>query len=75
MEAEGFWRAPWEDFGSGNESAEWLEEIQLAINWCVPPSSQESWTLEIAEAVKVISKKRNWSVSNHLLVEECMCTS
>ena len=38
----------WEKRGSGNKNA-------------VPPQTGDEWALEVADAVKVLSKKRNWS--------------
>ncbi|KAK2570691.1 hypothetical protein P5673_004379 [Acropora cervicornis] len=32
VEAEGFWRRLWEERGTGDENAEWLKEIELAIS-------------------------------------------
>ena len=60
-EAEGFWRALWEERGTGNKKAEWLKEMDEAILRCVPPLSRESWKTETTEAARVISRKRNWS--------------
>ena len=61
VEAEGFWRRLWEERGTGDENAEWLKEIELAISQHVPLPTVGTWTLETNEAVKVILKKRNWS--------------
>ena len=61
VEAEGFWRRLWEERGTGDENAEWLKEIELAISQRVPLPTVGTWTLETNEAVKVILKKRNWS--------------
>ena len=61
VEAEGFWRRLWEKRGTGDENAEWLKEIELAISQRVPLPTVGTWTLETNEAVKVILKKQNWS--------------
>ena len=60
-EASGFWRKLWEERGTGNKNAAWLQEVKLAIHEQVPPPTGDEWALEVAEAVKVLSKKRNWS--------------
>ena len=60
-EAEGFWRTLWEESGSGDENAEWLEEVEIAFSGRVPRPSEEAWDLTSAEAVKVILKKKKWS--------------
>ena len=61
VEAEGFWRRLWEERGTGDENAEWLKEIELAISQRVPSPTLGAWTLETNEALKVTLKKRNWS--------------
>ena len=38
-----------------------MQEVKLAIHEQVPPPTGDEWALEVAEAVKVLSKKRNWS--------------
>ena len=58
-EASGFWRKLWEERGTGNKNAAWLQEVKIAIHEQVPPSTGDEWALEVAEAVKVLSKKRN----------------
>ena len=60
-EASGFWRKLWEERGTGNKNAVWLQEVKLAIHEQVPPPTGDEWALEVAKAVKVLSKKRNWS--------------
>ena len=57
----GFWRKLWEERGTGNKNAAWLQEVKIAIHEQVPPPTGDEWALEVAEAVKVLSKKRNWS--------------
>ena len=37
-QAASYWKALWESEGSGNKSAEWLEEVRQAIAGCVPES-------------------------------------
>ena len=59
-EASGFWRKLWEERGTGNKNAAWLQEVKLAIHEQVPPPTGDEWALEVAEAVKFLSKKRNW---------------
>ena len=59
-EASRFWRKLWEERGTGNKNAAWLQEVKIAVHEQVPPIGDE-WTLEVAEAVKVLSKKRNCS--------------
>ena len=55
-EAEEFWRALWEESGSGHKNAEWLEEVEIAFIEHVPCPSEEDWDLMNAEAVNVILK-------------------
>ena len=59
----GFSRKLWEERGAGhgNKNAAWLEEVKIAIHEQVPPPTGDEWALEIAEAVKVLSKMRNGS--------------
>ena len=59
-EASGFWRKLWEERGTGNKNAAWLPEVKIAIHEQVPPPTGDEWALEVAEAVKVLSKKHNW---------------
>ena len=51
----------WEKSGTGNEDVKWLRSIREAIAKKVPPPSDESWGLHTTQAVKILSKKRNWS--------------
>ena len=51
VKAEGFCRRLWEERGTGDENAEWLKEIELAISQRVLSPTVGAWTLE----------KRNWS--------------
>ena len=51
----------WENRGSGNKNAASSQEEQIAIHEQVPPPTGDEWALEVAEAVKVLTKKRNWS--------------
>ena len=60
-EASGFWRKLWEERGTGNKNAAWLQKVKIAVHEQVPPPRGDEWTLEVAEAVKVLSKKRNCS--------------
>ena len=61
VEAEGFWRRLWEKRVTGDENAEWLKDIELAISQRVPSPTVGAWTQEANEAVKVILRKRNWT--------------
>ena len=45
VEAEGFWRRLWEERGTGDENAEWLKEIELAISQRVPLPTVGTWGL------------------------------
>ena len=54
VEAEGFWRKLLDERGTGNENAECLKEIELAISQSVPSPTLGAWTVETNEAVKVI---------------------
>ena len=47
--------------GSGNKNAALSQGEKIAIHEQVPPPTGDEWALEVAEAVKVLSKKRNWS--------------
>ena len=57
-----FWKSLWESEGTGDTSAEWLEEIRSAINERVPEPSDEDFELSTEQANSVMAKKRNWSV-------------
>ena len=60
-QAASYWRALWESEGTGNKSAEWLEEVRQAIAGCVPVSCMGECDIEYDQVKKVIVKKRNWS--------------
>ena len=60
-EPSGFWRKLWEERGTGNKNAAWLQEVKIAIHEQVPPPTGDEWVLQVAESVKVLSKKGNWS--------------
>ena len=62
-EPSGFWRKLWEERGTGNKNAVWLQEVKMAIHEKVTPLTGDEWALEVAEAVKVpaLHKKRKWS--------------
>ena len=51
----------WEKGGSGNKNAASSQEEKIAIHEQVPPPTGDEWALEVAEAVRVLYKKRNWS--------------
>ena len=57
----GFWRALWEENGSGDENAEWFHEVEIAFSERVSCPSEEAWGLRKVEAVKIILKRKNWS--------------
>ena len=56
-----FWKSLWETQGIGNTSALWLDEIRSAIRDSVPEMMEEDFELSVDQAVRVISRKRNWS--------------
>ena len=60
-EASSFWKALWEQEGSGDISAKWVEEVKSAINSRVAAPTDEQFLLTKEEAVNAIRKKRNWS--------------
>ena len=62
-EPSGFWRKLWEERGTGNKNAVWLQEVKMAIHEKVTPLTGDEWALEVAEAVKApaLHKKRKWS--------------
>ena len=60
-EASGFWRKLGEERGTGDKNAAWLQELKIAIHEQVPPPTGDEWAPVLAEAVKVLSKKHNWS--------------
>ena len=60
-EASSFWKELWEGQGSGNSQAVWLDEVRHAIFTKVPLPTDEDWTLETAEAVGMLKRKKNWS--------------
>ena len=47
--------------GLGIRTRPGCRKKKLAIHEQVPPPTGDEWALEVAEAVKVLSKKRNWS--------------
>ena len=49
--------------GTGNTNTAWLQEVKIAIHEQVRPLSGDEWALVVAEAVKFLSKKRNWSAT------------
>ena len=53
VEAEGFWRRLWEERGTGDENAEWLKEIELAISQRVPSPTVGAWTLETTRRLRL----------------------
>ena len=59
--ASSFWRGLWEGERTGNSQAAWLDEVRHAILNKVPPPTEEDWTLETAETVGVLKRKKNWS--------------
>ena len=60
-EATSFWKTLWKGEGTGNNEAEWLEEIREGIREKVPDQSDDCFELSNDRAAKVINKKRNWS--------------
>ena len=46
---------------SGNKNAARLQEVEIAIHERAPPPTGDEGALEVAEAVKVLSTKGNWS--------------
>ena len=60
-EASRFWKSLWETKGIGNTLALWLDEIRSAIRDSVPEMMEEDFELIVDQAVRVISRKRNWS--------------
>ena len=60
-QAASYWKVLWESEGTGNKSAEWLEEVRQAIAGCVPESCMGECDIEYDQVKKVIVKKRNWS--------------
>ena len=65
-EASSFWKELWEGEGSGNSQAVWLDEVRHAIVTKVPPPTDEDWTLETAEAVGALKRKKNWSAPDRI---------
>ena len=60
VQASRFWMDLWETSGTGTEDPKWLQPIKDAIARKVPPPSEETWDLDPQQAVKILSKKRNW---------------
>ena len=56
-----FWKSLWETRGTGNNNAEWLQEIKQAISRKVQSTADHDWMLETEVLVKVVLKKRNFS--------------
>ena len=70
-----------EEEGSGNSRAVWLDEVRHPIFTKVPPPTDEDWTLETAEAVGMLKKKKGelerpgTGFFGQLLVEACACAT
>ena len=55
-EASSFWKSLWEEEGSGDTEAEWIEEVREAMEGVIPRSSMERETgAHLAPTVLLIS--------------------
>ena len=60
-EASSFWKSLWEEEGSGDTEAEWIEEAREAMEDEVPEVPTDGWNLNAEQVTKIIKKKKNWS--------------
>lgn len=52
----------WSEGGIGNRNVIWFEDVREVINKYVLLLLNENFVFELIEVVKIIMKKRNWSV-------------
>ena len=60
-EACSFWKSLWEEEGSGDTEAEWIEEVREAMEDVVPEVPTDGWNLDAEQVTKIIKRKKNWS--------------
>ena len=60
-EARSFWKSLWEEEGSGDTEAEWIEEVREATEDVVPEVPTDGWNLNAEQVTKIINRKKNWS--------------
>ena len=63
-EASSFWKSLWEEEGSGDAEAEWIEEVRDAVEDVVPEVPTDGWNLNAEQVTKIIKRKhkleRKW---------------
>ena len=60
-EASGFWKSLWEEEGSGDTEAEWIEEVREVMEDVVPEVPTDGWNLNAEQVTKTIKRKKTWS--------------
>ena len=60
-EASGVWKSLWEEEGSGDTEAEWIEEVREVMEDVVPEVPTDGWNLNAEQVTKTIKRKKNWS--------------
>ena len=60
-EATRFWRSLWEEKGSGDTEAKWIEEVREAMEDVLPEVPTDDWNLNAVQVSKIIKRKKNWS--------------
>ena len=60
-EASSFWRSLWEEKGSGDTEAEWIEEVREAMEDVVPEVPTDGGNLNAEQVTKIINRKKSWS--------------
>ena len=60
-EPSSFWRSLWEEKGSEDTEAEWIEEVREAMEDVVPEVPTDGWNLNSEQVSKIIKRTKNWS--------------
>ena len=60
-EASSFWKSLWEEKGSGDTEAEWIEEVREKMEDVVREVPTDGWNLNAEQVTKIINRKINWS--------------
>ena len=60
-EERSFWKRLWEEEGSGDTEAEWIEKVREAMEDVVPEVPTDGWNLNAEQVTKIINTKKNRS--------------
>ena len=60
-EASSFWKSLWEEKGSGDTEAEWIEGVREKMEDVVREVPTDGWNLNAEQVTKIIKRKKNWS--------------